>query len=84
MKQTDELQNKDFWGQFCRNHLERAVLQSFPKPAHLTSVSTLSIHCKPAREELEDHQKPLTKAKPSPEQTQFFWHSLNKLTQNCI
>lgn len=26
-----ESQNKDFWGEFCRNHLERAVTQSFSK-----------------------------------------------------
>ena len=79
-----ELQNKDFWGEFCRNHWERAVMQSFSKLVHLTSVSMLSICSKPEGQELEDHQKPLIKAKPFLEQTQFFSQRVKEHTQNCI
>lgn len=64
--------------------IQSPVMESFSKLVHLTSVSMLSICSKPEGQELEDHQKPLTKAKPFLEQTQFFSQRLKELSQNCI
>lgn len=47
--QMQKLQSNHVWGEFCRNNLGRALIQSFSRLTHLTSASQHAVNLFQAR-----------------------------------